>query len=134
MSGVVFLDTVGLIAIWDRAVQWHGAARTAYSQLVNEGAATLTTSHVFLECGNAAARKPFRGAVVRLKAEMEAAGQIILPETGDWLAGWSTYAASGAAGAGIVDCISFAVMRRLGVMRAFTNDRHFQAAGFETLF
>jgi len=33
-----------------------------------------------------------------------------------------------------VDHVSFVVMRRLGVGRAFTNDRHFRAAGFETLF
>jgi predicted nucleic acid-binding protein len=30
--------------------------------------------------------------------------------------------------------ISFTIMRRLGITRAFTNDRHFRAAGFETLF
>jgi predicted nucleic acid-binding protein len=30
--------------------------------------------------------------------------------------------------------VSFAVMRRLGIQRAFTNDRHFREAGFETLF
>ena len=36
--------------------------------------------------------------------------------------------------AGIVDQISFVVMRRLGVSRAFTNDRHFRAAGMEPLF
>jgi len=35
---------------------------------------------------------------------------------------------------GIVDCISFAVMRRLGLTEAFTNDQHFTAAGFTTLF
>jgi predicted nucleic acid-binding protein len=33
-----------------------------------------------------------------------------------------------------VDHISFVVMRRLGVTKAFTNDRHFRAAGFEVLF
>ena len=36
--------------------------------------------------------------------------------------------------AGIVDQVSFVVMRRLGLTRAFTNDWHFRAAGFETLF
>jgi len=30
--------------------------------------------------------------------------------------------------------VSFAVMRRLGITEAFTNDRHFGAAGFTTLF
>ena len=39
-----------------------------------------------------------------------------------------------AAGAGIVDQISFVLMRRLGIKEAFTNDEHFRAAGFVTLF
>lgn len=33
-----------------------------------------------------------------------------------------------------VDNVSFVVMRRLGITDAFTNDRHFKAAGFNTLF
>ena len=36
--------------------------------------------------------------------------------------------------AGIVDQVSFIVMRRWGITEAFTNDRHFQAAGFRALF
>jgi len=36
--------------------------------------------------------------------------------------------------AGIVDQISFAVMRRLSIIDAFTNDRHFREAGFNPLF
>ena len=36
--------------------------------------------------------------------------------------------------AGIVDHISFVVMRRLEIADAFSNDGHFQAAGFTTLF
>jgi uncharacterized protein len=35
--------------------------------------------------------------------------------------------------AGIVDHLSFRVMRRLGLSEAFTNDRHFQVAGFKML-
>jgi hypothetical protein len=36
--------------------------------------------------------------------------------------------------AGLVDHVSFTIMRRLGISKAFTNDGHFRAAGFETLF
>jgi uncharacterized protein len=46
---------------------------------------------------------------------------------------WNAYERGEAAQAGIVDHVSFVVMRRLGLTEAFTNDRHFQAAGFTTL-
>lgn len=39
-----------------------------------------------------------------------------------------------AAGAGVVDHVSFAIMRRLGISDVFTSDRHFKAAGFTTPF
>jgi hypothetical protein len=35
---------------------------------------------------------------------------------------------------GLLALFFLAVMRRLGIRRAFTNDRHFQEAGFETIF
>lgn len=47
---------------------------------------------------------------------------------------WAAYDRGEAGQAGIVDHVSFAVMRRVGLTEAFTNDRHFQAAGFTTLF
>jgi predicted nucleic acid-binding protein len=37
-------------------------------------------------------------------------------------------------GAGIVDHVSFAIMRRLAISKVFSNDGHFRAAGFERLF
>jgi predicted nucleic acid-binding protein len=36
--------------------------------------------------------------------------------------------------ADIVDHVSFVVVRGLDLTYAFTNDHHFRAAGFETLF
>jgi predicted nucleic acid-binding protein len=76
----VFLDTLGLLALWDRADQWHA-----------------TTDD-------------------------------------DWRRAWGNYERQSLGEAGIVDHVSLAVMRRLGLTTVFTNDRHFQAAGFTTLF
>ena len=52
----------------------------------------------------------------------------------DWREAWSGFERGNAAGAGIVDHVSFVVMRRLGLTEAFTNDGHFRAAGLVTLF
>lgn len=52
----------------------------------------------------------------------------------DWIAGWEHYIRDGTGSAGIVDQISFSVMGRLGISEAFTNDKHFRDAGFQTLF
>jgi len=65
---------------------------------------------------------------------LEHAGSLIVPTPADWQVGWSAYRRGQADNAGIVDQVSFVVMRRLGITHAFTNDKHFRAAGFTTLF
>jgi len=56
----VFLDTVGLLALWDVADQWHTDAEEAFASLVAERKSFISTTFIFLECGNAAARRPYR--------------------------------------------------------------------------
>ncbi len=59
---------------------------------------------------------------------------VVVPTEEDWKQAWEDYEREEAGQAGIVDHVSFIVMRRLGVTEAFTNDRHFQTAGFAVLF
>jgi predicted nucleic acid-binding protein len=130
----VFVDTVGLLALWDRADQWHAAAREAFDRLKATQTQLVTTPFILLECGNAAARRPYRVEVNLLRKRMEQRGELIVPTDDEWQLAWQAYARWDFKGAGIVDQLSFLVMRRLGLSRAFTNDEHFRAAGFETLF
>lgn len=130
----VFLDTVGLLALWDQRDQWCRAAAAAYLYLEATGRRIVTTSLVLYECGNAAARRPFRPAVDQLRQSLAALGGLIHPTAQDEDAAWAAYNRGEAGDAGIVDHLSFAVMRRLGLADAFTNDRHFAAAGFNLLF
>lgn len=130
----VFTDTVGLLALWNESDQWHEAAKAAFARLNPDETSLTTTTFVLLECGNAAARTPFRDEVDRLRHQLELAGTLVRPTEDDWQQAWTAYRLSEAAQAGIVDQVSFVVMRRLGLTLAFTNDRHFQAAGFRTLF
>ena len=130
----VFLDTVGLIAIWNRSDQWHPLAKPVYEVLKRQRSKAVTTRYVLLECGNTAARQSIRQDVIDLQIRLNRAKSLIAPATDDWNQAWLAYERGDAGGAGIVDQVSFVVMRRLGIRQAFTNDEHFRAAGFETLF
>ena len=131
---VVFLDTVGLLALWDESDQWHAAAADAFQRIGELRFRLVTTTYVLLECGNAAARRPYRDDVYALRDTLAKRHELIAPTDEEVDHAWNAYRGAGPTGAGIVDQVSFVVMRRLGVVQAFTNDKHFVAAGFETLF
>jgi predicted nucleic acid-binding protein len=89
---------------------------------------------ILYECGNAAARKPYRKDVDEFRRELRGFGDLIMPLPEDEESAWKAFGAGIAGEAGIVDHISFAVMRRMGIAEAFTNDHHYRSAGFVTLF
>ena len=130
----VFLDTVDLLALWDRSDQWHVPAAQAFQEFSKGRASLYTSSLVLLECANAAARRPYRTVVAALWHEMKAAERVFHPDAKDWEDAWSDYERGIPGGPGVVDLISFRAMRQLGIERAFTNDRHFRDAGFQVLF
>lgn len=94
----------------------------------------VTTTLVLCECGNAAARRPYRTTVDDLRIWLARKGWLVDPTTSDLDTAWADYRAGTVGDAGIVDHVSFQVMRRLGITEALTNDKHFQAAGFTVLF
>ena len=130
----VFLDTVGLIALWDRDDQWHPRASQAFLEIAKQRSRLYTSAPVLLECANAAARRPYRGIVAELWRELKAAGCVFHPTEQDWEEAWADYKKGPVGGPGVVDLISFRAMRSWRVGRAFTNDRHFREAGFQILF
>lgn len=130
----VFLDTVGLIAVWDESDQWHKSAEAAYTEILRRRISVITSTWILMECGNAAARRPYRPDVVDLRIRLLAQGRLLTPKTEEVESAWTAYRRGEAGQAGIVDQVSFIMMRRLGLTQAFTNDAHFRSAGFETLF
>ena len=59
--------------------------------------------------------------------------QIVYVDPGLLAVAWSLFHTWGGLGATVVDCTSFAIMRRLGIRKAFTFDQRFRTAGFEIL-
>lgn len=130
----VFLDTVGLLASWDGSDQWHHLARPVLDRLIRDRRPLVTTTFVMLECGNAAARRPYRSSVDVLRRLLHADGRLLVPTEDDQEQAWRAYESDKHTSASIVDHVSFTIMRRLGIDEVFTNDRHFAAAGFVCLF
>ena len=130
----IFLDTVGLVALWNRVDQWHLAATAAFQKVTLKRRVFTTTSFILLECGNTATRRDYRNQPNRLREKLEICNQLIFPTHEDRSHAWEAYMQSHTDKAGIVDHVSFQIMRRLGIIEAFTNDKHFEAAGFKVLF
>ena len=107
----VFLDTVGLLAVWDVSDQWHAAADAAYQKLLGQARPLVTTPLVLLECGNAAARRPYRPRVNVLRQCLIQEGLLAEPTPQEIEEAWAAYDRRDAAEAGIVDQVSFVVMR-----------------------
>jgi len=128
------MDTVGLIATWDESDHWQAAASAAMRSLDVHRTRFITTSYVLLECANAAARKPYRADVSLLRDELATRNNLIEPSSDELQEAWAAYRRESAGGASVVDHVSFIVMRRLRITDVFGNDRHFKAAGFNTLF
>ena len=87
----VFLDSVGLIALWNTSDQWHAPAQQAYSTLRTSRLDFVTTRYVLLERGNAVARTALRAEVTRLRMSLANSGKLIDPTEDDWKNAWIAY-------------------------------------------
>ena len=56
---LVFMDSVGLLALWSESDQWHDSAEEAFTEITGNQDTLLTTTFILLECGNAAAAGVF---------------------------------------------------------------------------
>jgi predicted nucleic acid-binding protein len=130
----IFLDTAGLVALWDESDQWHELATLAYEEILKFPFIAITSPQVLLECANAASRRPYREYVCVLRRALAKDDQIITPGTLETEAAWNLYRTGNSGSASVVDLLSFSIMRRLGITEAFTNDKHFKVEGFTTLF
>src|SRR5438094_6968802 len=103
----VFLDTVGLIALWDGSDQWHLPAKNAFQLLLAAGRILTTTPQVLFECGNAASRRTYRNDVVELRDSLMQEQLLIDPTPQEIDAAWAAYSQGQPGDAGVVDLISF---------------------------
>jgi uncharacterized protein len=131
----VFLDTSYAISLSVITDHRHAAAVALARQLRADKTRLLVTRAVMLEIGNSLAKARYRAAALALLNALEADAmvEIIELEGSDYRAALQIFESHTDKEWGLVDCISFVVMRRRGLSDALTADGHFVQAGFRAL-
>ena len=125
----LFLDTSYLLALVNRRDQNHFSARQLATRFGRHP--TVVTQAVFLEFANALAAR-FRSEAARVIRELESDElcEVIAVSEPLFEAALSFYESRNDQEWGLVDCVSFVVMRNAGLQSALTFDHHFEQAGF----
>jgi predicted nucleic acid-binding protein len=130
-----FLDTAFAIALSSSGDDLHRVALALADELETSPTRIVTTRAVLMEIGNALSKQRYRPAAVELLLSLENDPKIeIVPVSGDLYAqAFKLFSERTDKEWGLVDCVSFVVMRERGITDALTSDDHFRQAGFNAL-
>lgn len=127
-----FIDTSFAVALINEHDENHEKAVDL--SIKYERRRVLTTEAILLEIGNSLARS-FKQQSVTLIEKLRNTDEteIILLDESLFNRAFELYKSHADKTWGLVDCISFVVMRERGMTDALTSDKHFAQAGFRAL-
>ncbi len=127
----LFVDTSALLAVMVAADECHAPACLVWRDLMAGDEPLLTTNYVLLESCAVLQRRIGMKAVQLLVGTLAPVLQVHWVEPHVHEAAVGALLAANSRDLSLVDCVSFAAMRELGLTRAFTFDQHFADQGFE---
>ena len=135
MEPKVFLDTAYAIALSSQQDSLHSVALQIADALEAEGTSIVTTRAILLEIGNALSKQRFRSAAIALLRALESDPSVeIVPfSTELYDQAFALFRQRPDKEWGLIDCVSFVVMRERDITQALTSDDHYRQAGFRAL-
>lgn len=130
---MIFVDTGAFLARYLPRDQYHEHARAAWERLPSEPWPVYTSNFVLDETLTLLGRRAsFAFAADRAESILTSTTIVILrPDAEDELEALELFRKFADQRPSFTDCVSFALMRRYEIPRAFGFDRHFLDAGFE---
>lgn len=129
----IFIDTSAFLAVLDADDKNHLKAKKKWEGLIYGEESLVCSNYVLIETF----------ALVQNRLGMEAVRafqeDVIPMLTIEWVdesahqRGIASMLTANRRGFSLVDCVSFDIMRRLGIKRVFAFDKHFTEQGFECL-
>lgn len=131
-----FIDTSYLIAVEVADDQKHEAATRHWRDLLETRSSTLvTSSYVLVEVVTYLNNRRLHSKAVELGNNLLSSRSINLIHVDEELLyeGWNYFQKYKDKTYSLTDCVSFVLMKRLGIVEALTFDKHFVQAGFKRL-
>jgi predicted nucleic acid-binding protein len=126
----VFVDTSALYAVLDRDDEHHTVANMIWKRLLRSEAPLLTHSYVLVETYALVQRRLGLEAVRALHHDVIPIFGIVWVDENIHRPAIEVLLASASRSVSLVDRVSFSVMRREGIRRAFAFDEDFEREGF----
>ncbi|NPV79593.1 MAG: PIN domain-containing protein [Firmicutes bacterium] len=129
----LFIDTSAFIALHDAGDRYHEAAKGFFTpeQIRSLGVRLITTNFVFAEVYSYFCRNHTDAIAVGEYIRGSRILHYLRAEPADEEAAWQIAKRYHDKDFSFVDCLSFAVMSRIGCDKAFTFDSHFGQMGFK---
>jgi len=128
-----FVDTSAFLAVLDADDENHLKAKKRWEELISKESILVCSNYILVETL----------ALIQHRLGMEAVRafqeDVVPLLTLEWVnepvhqVGIMGMLASGRKRLSLVDCVSFDIMRRLGIRTVFAFDRHFKEQGFECI-
>lgn len=129
----IFIDTSAFYALLDRDDENQKVAKGVWTRILNAENILVTSNYVLVETF---ALLQNRLSVMAVRAFQEDIVPILNIEFVNLevhRSGTAALLAASKRNLSLVDCISFEIMRTLGIKTAFTFDVHFKEAGFQAI-
>jgi len=130
---VIFIDTGAFVARFVERDQFHRRARVAWRSVERAPQRCFTSNFVLDETFTLLARRTsYAFAVLRARSLLSSRVlEVLRPGRDEELLALDLFEKYADQAVSFTDCVSFVLMRRAGISRAFAFDRHFELAGFE---
>ena len=129
----IFVDTSALYAILDADDENHESAKRLWVDLITQEARLVCSNYVLVETFALVQHRLGMEAVRTLQEDILPILHIEWVDEPTHRAGGTAMLIAARRKLSLVDCVSFEVMRQLGIRTAFAFDPHFEEQGFERI-
>lgn len=127
----IFVDTSAFLAVLDKSDTNHKAAKLFWNKIISGGDVLFCHNYILVETSALVLRRLGMEAIRVFEQDIIPILRVIWVTNEVHFAAVSAQLVADRRPLSLVDCVSFDVMRRTGIQKVFSFDRHFRNYGFD---